>query len=413
MHVRSSARAQESGYRWIVLSAVLRKVILTLFFTTWDVIMHVLTHIHACKHAQHLTISSTHHPQMCVHCVAAGVVTLGGGALLGRRGGPGAGGSSGALGGGTPGGLPGVGDVGGAPTLTSAPPVGLDIDMPPLLKKVLVEDYEAVVEGGRLVPVPRDPCVADVLGRYVGEVGVEGRACADIEPGYGCVDPCTASLLQPPVSHSGGGRGRRRSLHNSMFRPVPVFSQARQLAGGGRSVDAEEEVGVAATRFGDVMLCSINTDDAGWYGFWLEGRCICPCLATPNRRRTHPTSAHRCAPVAATLPHLFLPTSPPRLQVAHGLQSYFDKALAACLLYRSEHDQAHQVLCDGALPSAVYGAEHLARLLVRLPDLLPLGTLGDDQLATMATMLQVKVLRVLDAGKPRGDGEARIWEGQG
>lgn len=56
----------------------------------------------------------------------------------------------------------------------------------------------------------------------------------------------------------------------------------------------------------------------------------------------------------------------------------------------TECHSAAQVLADGCMPSAVYGAEHLARLLVRLPDVMPLSALTDDQLSTVATMLQVR-----------------------
>lgn len=48
-----------------------------------------------------------------------------------------------------------------------------------------------------------------------------------------------------------------------------------------------------------------------------------------------------------------------------------------------------QALADGRMPRAVYGAEHFSRLMVKLPDIIPLGLLTDDQLATVATMVQV------------------------
>jgi hypothetical protein len=48
-----------------------------------------------------------------------------------------------------------------------------------------------------------------------------------------------------------------------------------------------------------------------------------------------------------------------------------------------------QALADGRAPSSVYGAEHLARLLSRLPDVMPLAQLTDDQLAHVAAMVQV------------------------
>jgi hypothetical protein len=55
----------------------------------------------------------------------------------------------------------------------------------------------------------------------------------------------------------------------------------------------------------------------------------------------------------------------------NGLVAYFDKALSHCLLFPSERAQARAALGGGALPSSVYGAEHLLRLFVKLPELLP------------------------------------------
>ena len=46
----------------------------------------------------------------------------------------------------------------------------LEIDMPAALKRVLLEDYDAVVEEGRLQPLPRRPSVAVLLQRYAADV---------------------------------------------------------------------------------------------------------------------------------------------------------------------------------------------------------------------------------------------------
>ena len=43
-------------------------------------------------------------------------------------------------------------------------------------------------------------------------------------------------------------------------------------------------------------------------------------------------------------------------------ESFFDKALPAMLLYKSERQQFEQATVDGTSPSSVYGAEHLLRL---------------------------------------------------
>jgi len=54
-----------------------------------------------------------------------------------------------------------------------------------------------------------------------------------------------------------------------------------------------------------------------------------------------------------------------------GVCAYFDKCLAHCLLYRPERGQARGALAGGALPSSLYGGEHLLRLFVKMPELLP------------------------------------------
>ncbi|KAF7293148.1 MRG-domain-containing protein [Mycena chlorophos] len=62
--------------------------------------------------------------------------------------------------------------------------------------------------------------------------------------------------------------------------------------------------------------------------------------------------------------------------VISGLKTYFDKALGNCLLYREERDQLVQMrkkfvtgqhVKEAREMSAVYGAEHLLRMLVTMP----------------------------------------------
>ena len=60
-------------------------------------------------------------------------------------------------------------------------------------------------------------------------------------------------------------------------------------------------------------------------------------------------------------------------EIAAGLLSYFDSALRYCLLYPHEVaacDAALQLGAGGIAPSEVYGSEHLARLIVKLPELI-------------------------------------------
>ncbi|GLC45646.1 hypothetical protein PLESTB_001789900 [Pleodorina starrii] len=167
-----------------------------------------------------------------------------GGAVVG-----GAGGSVAAGGGDAAGGAGGSGQRG----------LQLELDISPLLKKALLDDYDAIVTDARLVPLPRSPCVAEVLRRYC--------------------------------------------------------EQATLSAGSG-AVESE---------------------------------------------------------------------------VAIGLRAYFDKALMAVLLYRSERPQAMALLADGRLPSSVYGTEHLLRLFVKLPDLLAAagaGNMNEEMLVQTATAVQ-------------------------
>lgn len=45
-----------------------------------------------------------------------------------------------------------------------------------------------------------------------------------------------------------------------------------------------------------------------------------------------------------------------------GLVCYFDKALPAMLLYKSERQQFEELIINDVSPSSIYGAEHLLRL---------------------------------------------------
>eukprot|EP00798_Chlamydomonas_sp_ICE-L_P029779 gene29779-5242_t len=66
-------------------------------------------------------------------------------------------------------------------------------------------------------------------------------------------------------------------------------------------------------------------------------------------------------------------------EVAHGLRSYFDKSLEAVLLYRSERAHAAKALSGGLVASSVFGAEHLCRLFIKLPDLLIAASASEEQ----------------------------------
>ncbi|KAJ0024595.1 hypothetical protein Pint_08713 [Pistacia integerrima] len=57
-------------------------------------------------------------------------------------------------------------------------------------------------------------------------------------------------------------------------------------------------------------------------------------------------------------------------EMIKGLHSFFDKALPIMLLYKSERQQYEDTMAVMVAPSTIYGAEHLLRLFVKLPELL-------------------------------------------
>ncbi|KAK3231299.1 hypothetical protein Dsin_003180 [Dipteronia sinensis] len=57
-------------------------------------------------------------------------------------------------------------------------------------------------------------------------------------------------------------------------------------------------------------------------------------------------------------------------EIVKGLQCYFDKALPVMLLYKNERQQYEDTVAAGHSPSTIYGAEHLLRLFVKLPEFL-------------------------------------------
>jgi len=82
-------------------------------------------------------------------------------------------------------------------------------------------------------------------------------------------------------------------------------------------------------------------------------------------------------------------------EVVQGIQAYFDKALANILLYKEERDQCDELLQNSVVPSDVYGAEHLLRLFIKLPELLPYKSMEEatvrgleKRIAEVTTWLQ-------------------------
>ncbi|OQU84821.1 hypothetical protein SORBI_3004G129300 [Sorghum bicolor] len=78
-------------------------------------------------------------------------------------------------------------------------------------------------------------------------------------------------------------------------------------------------------------------------------------------------------------------------EILKGIRCYFDKALPAMLLYKKERDQYAEEVKGDVSPSTVYGAEHLLRLFVKLPELLAFVNMEEDAL----NKLQMKLLDIL------------------
>ncbi|XP_074304236.1 protein MRG1 isoform X2 [Silene latifolia] len=78
-------------------------------------------------------------------------------------------------------------------------------------------------------------------------------------------------------------------------------------------------------------------------------------------------------------------------EILNGLRCYFDKALPLMLLYKKERQQYHESVTNNVSPSTIYGAEHLLRLFVKLPELLAYVNMEEDTL----TQLQQKLVDLL------------------
>ncbi|MCD9638727.1 Protein mrg1 [Datura stramonium] len=70
-------------------------------------------------------------------------------------------------------------------------------------------------------------------------------------------------------------------------------------------------------------------------------------------------------------------------EILNGIRCYFDKALPSILLYKKERQQYHEAVSDIVSPSSVYGAEHLLRLFVKLPELLAYAKIEEETLTRM------------------------------
>ncbi|KFK42627.1 hypothetical protein AALP_AA1G019800 [Arabis alpina] len=81
-------------------------------------------------------------------------------------------------------------------------------------------------------------------------------------------------------------------------------------------------------------------------------------------------------------------------EILKGLRCYFDNALPVMLLYNNERKQYEETVSEGVSPSTVYGAEHLLRLFVKLPELLVHVKMAEETLKELQDNF-VDILRFL------------------
>lgn len=83
-------------------------------------------------------------------------------------------------------------------------------------------------------------------------------------------------------------------------------------------------------------------------------------------------------------------SDPTYAAMVEGLCTYLDESLPELLLYPEERAQYECASNDGNLssPSEVYGTEHLLRLFVRLPDLLPMERMDLESRAHLSDRLK-------------------------
>ncbi|XP_039052462.1 protein MRG1-like [Hibiscus syriacus] len=74
-------------------------------------------------------------------------------------------------------------------------------------------------------------------------------------------------------------------------------------------------------------------------------------------------------------------------EIFKGIRAYFNKALAVILLYKSERKQYRNTITEDICPSILYGAEHLLRLFVKLPELLMRADIEQETLLELQKKL--------------------------
>ncbi|XWS25559.1 hypothetical protein CRYUN_Cryun27aG0078500 [Craigia yunnanensis] len=74
-------------------------------------------------------------------------------------------------------------------------------------------------------------------------------------------------------------------------------------------------------------------------------------------------------------------------EIFKGIRAYFNKALPVMLLYKGERQQYEYTITEDIRPSTVYGAEHLLRLFVKLPELLVRADIEEEALLELQQKL--------------------------
>lgn len=89
-------------------------------------------------------------------------------------------------------------------------------------------------------------------------------------------------------------------------------------------------------------------------------------------------------------------------EVCDGVRSYFNQALGSILLYKYERRQYREIKEShkGQPPVDVYGAEHLLRLFVKLPELLVQCKMQREHMTVLVAKL-MELLKFLQANKAK------------
>ncbi|GMG36576.1 unnamed protein product [[Candida] boidinii] len=85
------------------------------------------------------------------------------------------------------------------------------------------------------------------------------------------------------------------------------------------------------------------------------------------------------------------------LEIFQGLKLYFNRSLGSILLYQLERKQLKDLSQEfsSKLPSELYGAEHLLRLIVSLPGLMAQTSMDHQSISTIRSFLE-KFLKYLN-----------------